>query len=130
MKTADKIFKACLANALDKMPAPKVMITTTDSLTGYEVKKNLGVVWGSSVKSKHLGHDIAAFFKSIVGGELDAYRHLLNEARHDAIHSLVLSAEKMGANAVVGITLGSSHIMPTIAEVFAYGTAVIVEKKR
>lgn len=112
------------------MAAPKVLITTADSLPGYEVKKNLGIVWGSSVKAMNLGYDIASFFKSIVGGDLNAYKHLLNEARHAAIHGLVLSAEKMGANAVVGLQLGSSHIMPTVAEVFAYGTAVVVEKKR
>lgn len=109
---------------------PKIMVTTADLLPGYDVKKNLGIVWGSSVKVKHVGYDLAALVKSVVGGELNVYKHLLNEARHAAIHSLVLNAEKMGANAVVGLRLGSSHIMPAVAEVFAYGTAVVADKRK
>jgi len=84
----------------------------------------LGMVWASSARSKSLLSHMKAALET---GEISVYNDLMNEARKHAIEGLVHHAEKMGANAVVGVRLGSTQIMPGNAEVFAYGTAVIVE---
>ena len=87
----------------------------------YEV---LGMVRGAVVYSKHLGKDFMAGMKTLVGGEIAGYTELLNEARQIATKRMVEDAEKLGADAVVGVRYGSSSLMQSAAEVIAYGTAV------
>lgn len=106
-----------------------MIIVTTDNLPGYEVTEVLGLVKGSCIKSKHLGKDIGAGLKSLVGGELKGYSELLEESREEALSRMIKQAEGMGANAVLGLRFMSSQIMSTAAEFIAYGTAVKVQKR-
>jgi len=86
-----------------------------------------GVVTGSTVRAKHIGRDIMASLKNIVGGELTGYTELLQEARSDALDRMTRQAESLGANAIVNIRFSTSSIAQGAAELFAYGTAVRVE---
>ncbi len=106
------------------------MITvTTDNLTGYEITEVLGLVKGSSIRTKHLGKDIGAIFKSLVGGELRGYSELLEESREEALSRLIRQAEELGANAVVGLRFSSAQVMSGAAEFLVYGTAVRASRK-
>lgn len=98
-------------------------IYTTDYITGKNLE-TLGLVEGSTVQSKHIGRDIAASFKTIVGGELKGYTEMMNEARKKATSRMIEQAEAMGADAIVGVRYSSSAVMDGAAEIMAYGTAV------
>lgn len=104
-----------------------MLILTIDSVPGKEIKDVIGLVKGSTVRSKHIGKDIAAGFKNIVGGEMTSYNEMLNEARQIAIGRMVEDAEAKGANAIVGMRLVSSAVAAGAAEMVAYGTAVVIE---
>lgn len=105
-----------------------MILTTTERIEGYEIVETLGLVMGNTVHSKHLGKDIAAAFKTLAGGEIKSYTELLTEARNVAMKRMIAEAERLGADAVVGIRFGSSAIMQSAAEVLAYGTAVKIRK--
>jgi len=105
-----------------------VLLTTTERLEGYEIVETLGMVMGNVVYSKHIGKDIAAAFKTLAGGEIKSYTELLTEARNIALQRMMAEAEKLGADAVIGVRFGSSSIMQLAAEVLAYGTAVKLRK--
>ena len=98
-----------------------MLLATTDLRTEYEV---LGMVKGSSTKAKHLGKDIVAGLRKIVGGDVKEYAELLQEARDEAERQMIKEAEKLGANAVIGIRFSTSSISQGMAEIVAYGTAV------
>jgi uncharacterized protein YbjQ (UPF0145 family) len=98
-----------------------MLLATTDLRTEYEV---LGMVKGSSTKAKHLGKDIVAGLRKIVGGDVKEYAELLQEARDEAENRMIAEAEKLGANAVIGIRFSTSSISQGMAEILAYGTAV------
>ena len=98
-------------------------VYTTDYITGKNLE-TLGLVQGSTVQSKHIGRDIAASFKTIVGGELKGYTEMLNEARKVATARMIEQAEAMGADAIVAVRFASSAVMDGAAEIMAYGTAV------
>ena len=102
-------------------------ISNTESVPGRRIVEFYGVVTGSTVRAKHLGKDILAGFKNIVGGELRSYTELLGEARQEALRRMIAEAESMGANAVVNVRFSTSSIAQGAAELFAYGTAVRVE---
>ncbi|MEE0880241.1 MAG: heavy metal-binding domain-containing protein [Turicibacter sp.] len=104
-----------------------MLIVTTDSVPGKQIVEVKGLVKGSTVRSKHIGKDISASFKTIVGGELNGYNEMLIEARQIAIGRMVEDAEVQGANAIVGLRLMSSSVMAGAAEMVAYGTAVVVK---
>ncbi|MGB4752124.1 MAG: YbjQ family protein [Fervidobacterium sp.] len=105
------------------------MITVTvEYVPGYEIVETLGIVTGSIVNSKHVGKDIAAAFKTLVGGEIKGYTELLTESRNAALERMIDAAESIGADAVVGLRFGSSSVMQSAAEIFAYGTAVKLRK--
>jgi len=106
-----------------------MIIVTTDFVPGYEIVETLGIVAGSIVNSKHLGKDIAAAFKTLAGGEIKSYTELLVESRNIALKRMISEAEKLGADAVVGVRFGSASVMQSAAEIFAYGTAVRLKKK-
>jgi len=101
-----------------------MLIVTTDSIHGKEIKEVIGYVKGSTIQSKHIGKDIMAGFKTIVGGEITGYAEMLNEARKIAIGRMVDEAEGLGANAIIGFRLQSSAVMQGASEIIAYGTAV------
>jgi uncharacterized protein YbjQ (UPF0145 family) len=104
-----------------------IMVVNTETIAGKVITQNLGVVGGSTVRAKHVGKDIGAFFKNIGGGELKAYTELLDESRSEAIARMVADAAARGANAVVNVRFATSAVTPGASELFAYGTAVIVE---
>ncbi len=105
-----------------------VIVTTTETVPGYEIEEILGVVFGNTVRSKHLGDDIAAAFKTLAGGEIKSYTEMLTEARNEAIERMISEAERIGADAIVAVRLGSSSVMSGAAELVAYGTAVKLKK--
>jgi uncharacterized protein YbjQ (UPF0145 family) len=104
-----------------------VILSNIEEVPGKKITAFFGVVSGSTVRAKHIGKDILAGFKNIVGGELKAYTELIAEARTDAIVRMVQEAESLGANAVVNIRFSTSSVAQGAAELFAYGTAVTVE---
>lgn len=100
-----------------------MILVNTDYITGKELEM-LGLVKGSTIQTKNLGRDISQALKSLVGGELQAYNEMMNDARALATKRMVEEAEAMGADAVVNIRYASASVMSTAAEVIAYGTAV------
>ena len=104
-----------------------MILVNTETVPGKEIVEYYGVVTGSTVRAKHIGRDILAGFKNIVGGELKGYTELLGEARTEAIERMTAQAQSMGANAVVNVRFSTSSIAQGAAELFAYGTAVRVE---
>ena len=104
-----------------------MLLSNVEHVPGYRVVNHLGLVAGNTIRAKHLGRDIMAALKNIVGGEIKSYTSLLNEARNEAIERMVAQAEQLGANAVINIRLSTSAVMAGAAELFAYGTAVVVE---
>ena len=104
-----------------------MIIVTTDSIPGKKIVDVIWYVTQGTVRSKNLGKDIGGALKSLAGGELNAYTEMQEESRKIAVGRLVDKAEKMGANAIVGLRLTSSSIMSSASEMVAYGTAVIIE---
>lgn len=104
-----------------------LVLSNIESIPGRRITRFFGVVSGSTVRSKHVGRDILAGLKNIVGGELKAYTELLHEARTEAIARMMAQAESLGANAVVNVRFQTSNIAAGAAELLAYGTAVEVE---
>lgn len=103
------------------------MIVTTNDIPGKEIVEVKGLVQGNVVKTKHVGRDIGASLKTLVGGEIKGYSELMVEAREIAVERMVEEAVKLGANAIVGMRYQTAEIMGGSAEVLAYGTAVVVE---
>ena len=104
-----------------------VIVTTTTELPGYRIKKVLGIVSGSIVRARHIGRDLTAALRNIVGGEIKEYTELLAQAREEALKRMIEKAKKLGANAVIGVRFSTSAVMSGAAEILAYGTAVVVE---
>ncbi len=102
------------------------MTSNTETIPGFTITQSLGVVTGSTVRAKHIGKDILAGLKNIVGGELKAYTELLMEARNEALGRMMMDAAQRGANAVVNVRFATSSVAGGAAELFAYGTGVIV----
>ena len=101
-----------------------VQLSNLEHLPNYQITERLDVVYGSTVRSKHVGKDLFASLKNIVGGELTAYTELLEESRQEAIDRMVVKAEALGADAVVGLRFSTSSIAQGASELFVYGTAV------
>ncbi len=104
-----------------------VILTTLEGVPGQTIVEHYGLVQGSTIRAKHIGKDIMAGFKNIVGGELKGYTELLQDSRKEAIERMVQQAEELEANAVVNIRFATSSVAQGAAELFAYGTAVKVE---
>ena len=104
-----------------------MILTNIENVPGKRTKTICGVVTGSTVRSKHMGKDIFAGIKNAFGGELKSYTELLEESRKEATERMIKQANALGANAVVNVRYATSAITVGAAEVFAYGTAVIVE---
>lgn len=101
-----------------------MIVVNTETIPGCEITAVLGIVQGNTVRSKHMGRDIAASFKNLVGGELKGYTELLTEARREALERMMSQAEQLGANAVVNVRFTTSAVTQGAAELYAYGTAV------
>ncbi len=106
-----------------------MIYTNTPDVPGREIEEILGVITGNVVQSKHVGRDIGAALKTLVGGEIKSYTEMLTEARHTAINRLVVEAQKLDADAVVNLRFATSSIMSGSAEILAYGTAVKLKPK-
>ncbi|PLX87828.1 MAG: hypothetical protein C0619_14615 [Desulfuromonas sp.] len=104
-----------------------MILTNVGSVPGKNIVEHFGIVQGSTVRAKHLGRDLMAGLKNLVGGELKGYTELLQDARSEAMQRMSTQAEQMGANAVVNIRFATSSVAQGAAELFAYGTAVRVE---
>jgi uncharacterized protein YbjQ (UPF0145 family) len=107
-----------------------MIVVNTETVPGYRIAEIRGIVQGNTVRAKHLGRDIAASLKNLVGGELDGYTELLTEARRDAVERMLAQAEQLGANAVVNVRFSTSAITQGAAEIYAYGTAVVVAEEQ
>lgn len=104
-----------------------MIITTTDTVPGRQILRTIGLVRGSTVRSKHAGKDLLATLRNLVGGEIPEYTKMLAETREQALDRMVHQAHQLGANAIIGVHFASSHITSGAAEILAYGTAVVVE---
>ncbi len=102
-----------------------MIVVNTEGIPGYEVVEIRGLVQGNTIRAKHLGRDIGASLKNLVGGELRAYTELLTESRRQALERMMAQAEQLGANAVVNVRFTTSSITAGAAELYAYGTAVV-----
>ena len=103
-----------------------MIVVNTEFVPGYETVEIKGIVQGNTVRAKHLGRDIAAGFKNMVGGELKGYTELLTESRREAIARMMQQAEQLGANAILNVRFSTSAITSGASEMFAYGTAAMV----
>jgi len=104
-----------------------LIVTTTETIPGRNIEKILGVVFGSCVKTKHLGKDIRASLRTVVGGEVKGYTDMMEEAKETASERMMQQAEKLGADAVVAIRYTTAMTMRGAAEILAFGTAVKLE---
>jgi len=104
-----------------------MIVTTSGRIEGKTIAKTIGLVKGSTIRARHVGRDIMAGLRGIVGGEITEYTKMMAEAREEAIQRMVEDAEKQGANAVVSMRFTTSMIMQNAAEVLAYGTGVVLE---
>jgi len=106
-----------------------VIIATTETIVGHRIVKTLGLVKGNTIRARHIGQGIAAFVRSLVGGEVTNYTKLIAEAREQAIDRMVEDARALGGNAVVMCRFSTAEIMQGAAEIIAFGTAVVVEEE-
>ena len=105
-----------------------MIAATTNEIEGKKIVKVLGIARGNAIRARHIGRDIGAFFKNLVGGEIHEYTKLMAEVREQSIDRMKDDAERMGANAVVGVRMATSMVMDGAAEMVAYGTAVVIEE--
>ena len=103
-----------------------MIVVNTDAVAGYEVVEVKGLVQGNTVRAKHMGRDIAAGFKNMVGGELKGYTELLTESRREAMSRMLQQAEQLKANAVLNVRFTTSAVTAGASEMMAYGTAVVL----
>jgi len=105
-----------------------MIVVNTETVPGFVLSSVKGLVQGNTVRAKHAGRDIAASFKNLVGGELKGYTELLTESRRQAVERMMAQAEQLGANAVVNVRFTTSAVTAGAAELYAYGTAVVLQK--
>ena len=104
-----------------------MILVNTETIPGMRIVQVKGIVQGNTVRAKHVGRDLGASLKNIVGGELVGYTELLTEARREAIERMMAQAQQLGANAIVNVRFSTSAVTAGAAELYAYGTAVQVE---
>lgn len=103
-----------------------MIISTTETIPGKRIEKTFGLVRGNTIRARHIGRDILALLRNIVGGEISDYTKLMGEAREQSLDRMIDEARRLGANAIVGARFSTSMIMTSAAEMLAYGTAVFV----
>lgn len=104
-----------------------MILSNVETIPGKTIVEHLGVVHGNTVRAKHVGRDLMAGLKNVFGGELKGYTELLQESRDEAVARMVAQAQALGANAVVNIRFSTSSVTAGAAELFAYGTGVVVK---
>lgn len=106
-----------------------IILVTTPEVPGYRIVEVKGLARGGVVKATHLGRDIMALLRNIKGGEVKEYTEMMAEAREEALRRMILHAKELGANAVVNVRFATSNVGSSVAEVYAYGTAVVIERE-
>ena len=107
-----------------------MMLTPSRQVPGHRITRSLGLVYGNTIRARHIGKDILAGLKNIVGGEIHEYTKLMGESREQAIDRMVAIARERGANAIVSIGFSTSYIMNNASEILVYGDAVVLEAER
>ena len=105
-----------------------MIVTTTESIAGRRIVRSLGLVRGNTIRARHIGKDITAVFRNIVGGEVSEYTKLFAEAREQSLDRMVEEAKSIGANAIVSVRFSTSQVMSAAAELLVYGTAVVLDE--
>ena len=108
-------------------PSKPIMVTTSPQIAGKKVVRSIGLVRGNTIRARHLGRDIMAGLRNLVGGEVTEYGKLLAESREQALDRMLVQADELGANAVIGLQFQTSVVMEGAAEMMAFGTAVVVQ---
>lgn len=103
-----------------------MLLVNTETVPGYQVTRICGLVQGNTIRAKHVGRDFAAGLKNIVGGELKGYTELMTEARRQAVERMMAQAQELGANAILNVRFSTSAVTAGAAELYAYGTAVVL----
>ncbi len=106
-----------------------MMITPSSAIPGYRIVASHGLVRGNTIRARHVGRDITAALRNLVGGEIREYTKMMAEAREQAIDRMIAEAETMGANAILSVRFTTSYIMGSASEILVYGDAVIVERE-
>ncbi|MDH3292509.1 MAG: YbjQ family protein [Gemmatimonadota bacterium] len=104
-----------------------MIVTPASSIAGHRVVKTLGLVRGNTIRARHLGRDILAGLKNLVGGEIEEYTKMMGEAREQALDRMVANAKELGANAVTDVRFSTSFIMGAASEILAFGNGVVTE---
>ncbi len=104
-----------------------MIVVTTCKIQGKTITRTMGLVKGSTIRARHMGRDIMAGLRSIVGGEITDYTKMMAESREQALQRMMEDAEKQGANAIVGMRFSTSMVMQNASEILAYGTGVVLE---
>ncbi|WP_048146564.1 YbjQ family protein [Pyrococcus abyssi] len=106
-----------------------IIVVTTSEIPGYRIVEVKGIARGGVVRATHLGRDIMALLRNIKGGEVKEYTEMMAEAREEALRRMALHAKELGANAVVNMRFATSNLGGSMAEIYAYGTAVVIERE-
>ena len=105
-----------------------MLVTTTDTLSGYTIVEIIGLVQGNTVRARNVGRDISAMFKNMVGGEITGYSRLMLDARGEALERMICHAESLGADGIIAVRYETASIMESAAEIFVYGTAIKLKR--
>ena len=103
-----------------------MLLSTTETIPGKEIVRHLGLAKGNTIRARHIGHDVMAGLRNVVGGEITDYTKMMAESREQALDRMIEDAESKGANAIVGMHFTTSMIMQSASEILAYGTAVVL----
>ena len=104
-----------------------MLLSTTDSIAGKKIIRHIGLVLGNTIRASHLGRDMMAVLRNVVGGEITDYTKMIAESREQALDRMIEQAQKLGANAIVTIRFSTTEVMQGAAEIMVFGTAVVVE---
>ena len=104
-----------------------MLLTTTDNIEGKKIVKTIGLVKGNTIRARHIGKDIMAGLRNVIGGEVTEYTKMMAESREQALDRMIEDAESKGANAIIQMRFATSMVMQSASEILAYGTAVRVE---
>jgi len=107
-------------------PSGSLVCVTTDVVPGREIERVLGLVRGNTIRTRHVGHDITAVFKSLLGGEISEYTKMMAESREQALDRMRAEAVALGADAIIGVRITTSMVMQGSSEILAYGTAIVL----
>ena len=104
-----------------------MLLSTTDTINGKKIVRHIGLVRGNTIRARHIGRDIMAIIRHIIGGEITDYTKMMAESREQAIDRMIEDAQNLGANAIVHMSFSTQMVMGGASEILAYGTAVVVE---